>query len=634
MKRRLGFLGGLLAALLSTQILAGPIVVGGEDLSGHGSYSGGTTVGGWHYIQVILDRMLQPGNVTRPGHDGSIAALGCSPGTETTENGGAAIHFAAEVALGKTVRYYDGASEIDGFFAALAAGTVNPGVIWISGTGANSNDQDPSEVAAINCRHGESLRQFINSGGGVFSHGYGNYDWLTGILPGLVEVVVPSLEACYADGAQLTPQGAAAYPGLSVSDFDITAGGPCHAHFEGNLGPFQPIAVDRIGRPYILGANATIPAQTGFRISPAGTCCGYRFGTLATGFENTSGIGPLGVLPVADGYVVSLRSGKLLKFAGHVDGQSRASATQLADFGDGGAVGLAQLGQGVYLAQQTQDALLQINPATGGVVRNVASIDHATGIVSFPPIGGHPKDGRLFVSQAGGTPNAILEVNPSAPPASAVSVFNSNPADGLCITPDGSRMLTANGNRVDVFNTTTGAQVDASPALCDSADGIALGQGRLTGKAYVNCTNGEVWEWKFDAAATDSCPSDAPPGPARLIAAGGSRGDFIAVDPFVPSRPNGGYPSLLLTQSDRILRLGYSEAPTGLFLLAEPQALGIGPADIDPILPDGGWFGPPTSVAGLHATTSVPAFSEAALLVLSLAILTAGWFFVGRNWHP
>src|SRR5947209_8600336 len=81
-------------------VSAGPIALGGDDLTDHGSYTGSATAGGWHYIQKVLEKMLSPGVVTRPGNDGSIAALGCTLSTATSGDAGAAINFAATVALG------------------------------------------------------------------------------------------------------------------------------------------------------------------------------------------------------------------------------------------------------------------------------------------------------------------------------------------------------------------------------------------------------------------------------------------------------------------------------------------------------------------------------------------------------
>ena len=66
-------------------------------------------------------------------------------------------------------------------------------------------------------------------------------------------------------------------------------------------------------------------------------------------------------------------------------------------------------------------------------------------------------------------------------------------------------------------------------------DGIALGKGPVAGNLFVNTNGGTVVEVNLATAAK------------TLIASGGSRGDFVTVD------PNNG--TLLVTQSDRIMRL-------------------------------------------------------------------------------
>jgi len=563
--------------------IAGPLALGGDDLTDHGSYSGGMPVLGWHYIQVVLSQMLAPGAVTRPGNDGSIAALGTSFSTVTASNAGGAIHYTAEVTLGKTVHYYDGKPAIDGFFAALASGAVNPAVIWIAGTDAD-NDEDTDEVAAINL-HAEDLRLFLNSGGGVFSHGYLNYGWLNTVLPGVTEV-----PGCDSSGALLTSDGHTAYPGLADADLKS---GPCHTHLEGSFGSLKSLAFDGTGHVLLLGGfTATIPPPTVMQATPEGACCGYRFTTLVSGIESDDfGIGPLGVLPVADGYLVTVAAGgQLIKLLGHSDAQSRSAALNVASYGDADAAGIALLDNQVYLTQQASGSVIQINPANGAILRLVASMANATGIAAFPPIYGSSLFDQLFVSQAGGPPNAIFQVNPSLPSGSAASIFNPDAADGLMFTQDGSLLFTAGGAHINIYDTATGALITQSPTLCLSTDGVAIGEDKLAGKAYVNCNNGEVWEWQYDPAAIDNCPKACPAGPVRKIATGGSRGDFIAVDRFVAATPGGVWPSLLFTQTDSIVRMGYLDPH-----IHEPQFIVEG---------DGGWFGPPDPRRGLVSGTA------------------------------
>ena len=74
-----------------------------------------------------------------------------------------------------------------------------------------------------------------------------------------------------------------------------------------------------------------------------------------------------------------------------------------------------------------------------------------------------------------------------------------------------------------------------SGAISGGVDGIALGKGPVAGNLFVNTNGGTVVEVNLATAAQ------------TLIASGGSRGDFVTVD------PNNG--TLLVTQSDRIMRL-------------------------------------------------------------------------------
>ena len=91
-----------LAALAATPSarasVGGPVILGGDDLTDHGSFdtSSDANVGGWLYIQRAFEN-ISP-KVQRP-NDGSIAALGSADST-TTGGGdaGAAMHYAAQKA--------------------------------------------------------------------------------------------------------------------------------------------------------------------------------------------------------------------------------------------------------------------------------------------------------------------------------------------------------------------------------------------------------------------------------------------------------------------------------------------------------------------------------------------------------
>ena len=240
--------------------LAGPVIIGGDDLTDHGTRTGGTTIAGqnnegWLYIEKAVSNVL--GSQTRAGtltHD--IVALGSADSTALGGNAGAGIHFAA-LELGKSVLYLDGATAINQFFANLASGVVNPGMLWFSGTGA-VNDLDSLEGAALTA-NAAAINAFGASGGGIMAHGSGTdaYGWLSALLPGII-----ATGGCNSNGATLTAAGQAAFPGLSNSDIDANAG-PCHNSFSGDFGGLTTLAFDGNQRSYIIGGGAGTVIQCG-----------------------------------------------------------------------------------------------------------------------------------------------------------------------------------------------------------------------------------------------------------------------------------------------------------------------------------------------------------------------------------
>ena len=252
----------------SSAVLAGPVILGGDDLTDHGNRTGGITLAGqnnegWLYIEKAVGNVLS--SQTRAGtltHD--IVALGSSDSTALSSDAGASIHFAA-LELGKSVLYLNSAAAINQFFVDLTAGLVNPGMLWFSGTNAR-NDLDSAEGAALTA-NASKINAFGASGGGIMAHGSGAvaYGWLSALLPGLMEV-----GSCNSSGATLTAAGQAAFPGLGNSDIDNNAG-PCHSSFTGNFGGLTTLAFDgsdpRLS--YIIGGGAGTVIQCGQPGQPA-----------------------------------------------------------------------------------------------------------------------------------------------------------------------------------------------------------------------------------------------------------------------------------------------------------------------------------------------------------------------------
>ena len=250
---------------------AGPVILGGDDLTDHGSRLNGANIEGWLYIENAIKDLLT--TVTRPGpYTVDIVALGSSggeagcPGGDTTglpldiphppgtntQNAGTAICSVAEV-LGLTINFFNGTDRLNLFFDELAARTINPAVIWIAGTGAD-NDVNATDAAVLNA-NALAINGFVLSGGGLMAHGSGPnaYGWLSTLLPGLVENGGGELgEDCDSTTLTLTPAGRAAFP--TLTDSDIQAG-PCHSNFTGDLGGLDVLAVDGQNRNIIIGGG-------------------------------------------------------------------------------------------------------------------------------------------------------------------------------------------------------------------------------------------------------------------------------------------------------------------------------------------------------------------------------------------
>jgi hypothetical protein len=232
--------------------------------------------------------------------------------------------------------------------------------------------------------------------------------------------------------------------------------------------------------------------------------------------------------------MVSDYSGNVRVFPTHADGQHAPDAPVGQSYGVGNAVGLASSGGNIYMAQQTNADVVQLNN-TGTFNQSIVSgLSLATGLVT------DPTTGNLYVSGAS-SPGFIVKIDPIA---KTKTTFVSNlVVDGLAINSAGSILYAAafpagspNG-KVLGFSLADGSIVfDSGNFLTDHIDGIAIGgTGPLANKLYVNTLAGTLIEVDLATKAQ------------ILMFTGGGRGDFVTVDPL-----NG---TLLVTQTSSILRL-------------------------------------------------------------------------------
>lgn len=329
----------------------------------------------------------------------------------------------------------------------------------------------------------------------------------------------------------------------------------------------------------LLALAAASKAMPSSRAMPSGmTLTGngpnvFTLTTFASGFSNTANVGPIGIAYTTLGEVLVTdhdfagAGSKLYRFPSHADNQVAAPGLVVANYPFTDATGLAQIQLGsdyqYYMGQTAANRIVEID-RNGVILQTIVSMNDPFGLAPYPPpplgavIG---LTGHLFATDGLGN---IWDVNPQT---NSKTLFKATGAavDGIAFSPDGATVYVALplANVIRAYDTVTKvltwtSPFSPTPVGFELPDGIAIGLGTLTGYIYVNCCDGDVWEF--------GVPGGPHAGVVNQIATGGTRGDFIAVDPNVWS--GGSYPSLLLTQTDDILRL-------------------------DP--PGGGWFGPPTS---------------------------------------
>jgi hypothetical protein len=384
--------------------------------------------------------------------------------------------------------------------------------------------------------------------------------------------------------------------------------------------------------------SACVPGgacQPQLMLTPYGSNQGYTLDLYATLLPSTNGFGPVGAAPLGfqDGsyaWVADVGSSSLYLFADRPSiAPVPAFAFRTAPYGSDGLGGMASLtlsdGPHAYLAEPTAGRVVEIAPLSGAVVRAVSgTLPGANALVPYPEGGqgpcptstdggmaGSPHCGHLFV---GGGPldNAIYELDPATPPPNNSALFAAPPSvQGLAWNAAGSILYavsqtSANGPGTVLAFDAQGNLLAGSPIPSFGAglEGVAVGVGSVDGCLYVSDQGGNLWEVML--AGSTKCSLNVPTTvQITAIATGGSRGNLLAADPSVTS--GGSFASLLVTQTDRIYRLG---------------------------APGGGFFGAPTSSEtpiDVARAVFAPALGGGSLAAAALGLLAAGAVGAGRG---
>ena len=286
-------------------------------------------------------------------------------------------------------------------------------------------------------------------------------------------------------------------------------------------------------------------SQGAFVLTAAGTSRGLGLSTFASNFPTAAGLGPFGIaFPTTGGVLVSDGPGNIRLFATNADNQNASAGVIGQNYGFRNAHQMAQVGGAIYVAQAPNGQVIQVN--NNGTFNHVVAsgLPEAAGLVASPTTG------HLFASTL--NTSRIVEIDPLT--NTVLRTLVNNYADGLSISADGSILYGADGASGHVFGwrTSDGVRVFDSGFIAGGIDGTAFGAGPLLGNIYVNTNGGTLVEVNLTTLAQ------------TLIGTGGSRGDFVSVDPSNNS--------LLITQTDSILRI------TGPFQGTPPNPVPAPPA--------------------------------------------------------
>jgi uncharacterized repeat protein (TIGR01451 family) len=285
-----------------------------------------------------------------------------------------------------------------------------------------------------------------------------------------------------------------------------------------------------IGATMLLGATAAQAYET----APGWVASDY-----VTGFDHGSGAGPVGLAfdSVGNLLVSNNSTASLHKAA---PGGGTAAGTQIKD-GYGGATGLAFDKSGrLYMARGTQHDIVELNPASGEVIRTVVS-----GMPCPVGLATDPISGDLFVSNVFCPTGGIFRITGfESGPGKATRYAGSQDADGLTFAPDGT-LFAAGGTRIVRIGGTNSAAPGTASTVVDlpNVDGIAYSPAAGAEDDYlvVVRTDGEIDRVDFDGTVTP-------------VVTGASRGDLVTVGP-----DHCVYADL----QDRVVKLGPSTGACG-----------------------------------------------------------------------
>lgn len=283
----------------------------------------------------------------------------------------------------------------------------------------------------------------------------------------------------------------------------------------------------------IVALTALTPAHAVLTLNQTGIDLGFSLSTFVSGYNAQYGPLSQGVLPNGQIITGSLLNRQIYVF-NDVDGQTLANAVSatpyICETGNCN-YSMATAGGQVYGAQAFGGVFYQFG---GSGARTPIPNLQTAGVTGYLGMWGNPVNGHLISS----TNRGLVDINPVNGTFRVInaSVF----PDGLTVSPDGSTIFAEVGGGISSYDINTGALV-RSFVTGHAPDGTGvISGGKLNGLVVVNNNDGTV-------GLLDPSKANADPLLYRIIAAGGTRGDFVSAD------LNNG--TLFLSQNEQVARL-------------------------------------------------------------------------------
>ncbi|MFL6208935.1 MAG: protease pro-enzyme activation domain-containing protein [Pyrinomonadaceae bacterium] len=304
---------------------------------------------------------------------------------------------------------------------------------------------------------------------------------------------------------------------------------------------------------------------------------GYSVSTFASNFplDCFSPKAPIGLAFDANGnlFVGDVNNNSIYSFGpqGGIAGPATLVVTVPSSFG-ASLAGLTFAKDGrLYAGLNNGSNIVEVNPATGAVIRVVATLPDG-------PLDLHvdPLSGDLFVSVFGGI-YRITNFNNG--PGTVTLYFQGGFIDGFVFAPDGTIYLKGGTEgifRVTGTNTQNPGTATQLAFVVGGPDGIALEQNPANPAKpflYVNRNDGIITRIDTSALPPNAINCNDAGAPCTNIYTGGSRGDFVTVG------PSG---CLYATQSDRVIRVTKADGTCSLSPTNPAPQIVLTPESVQP----------------------------------------------------